>query len=139
MAAALHLLVRLVHIIGMAMLLGIAGIAWTALRERDCPLSLLRRAEWLFWGTMGVMAVTGVGNLGTLGPPGPTTRWGTILTIKLTFVLAFVLGSAVRTLAVTQINERVLAQDATRLRHAYATTGWILLAIVTLAEVLAHG
>jgi len=142
MASALHLLVRFAHVLGMAVLLGGVAFAWQLLRgdERD-PVSTLRRYERLFWGAVGVMIATGVGNLGALGPPGPGTRWGAVLSGKLAVVIGFVVLSAVRSLAV----ERLAATDAAlapvrgRLRALYAATGWGLVLIVGLAEVLAHG
>ena len=141
MAAVLHVLVRLVHVVGMAVLLGGAGFVWYHLLEHDRPaVSLLVRFEALFWATMGAMVVTGIGNLGSLGPPGPGTRWGSILTVKLAVALAFVLGSVVRTLAVGRLRERVDRSNVTpTIRRTYAATAWTLLAIVALAEVLAHG
>jgi len=143
MASALHLLVRLAHVLGMAVLLGGAVAAWQVLRigDRD-PRPMLRRYEWLFWGALGVSIATGVGNLGTLGPPGPTTRWGSILTIKLLVVAGVVVLSVVRSLAVGRLDGdsgaiQAIVRD--RLRILYAATGWVLGATVALAEVLAHG
>jgi uncharacterized membrane protein len=135
--AVLHLLVRTVHVLGMVALLGGSAVTWYALRS-GTPLSLPVRYEWLFWGAMGAMLVTGVGNLGALGAPGPGTRWGAILTAKLAFVTAFVVGSALRTLVVVRLRERgATATDA--LRRLYGATTLALLVVVVLAEVLAHG
>ena len=135
--AVLHLLVRTVHVLGMVALLGGSAFAWYAIRSGDSP-SLPVRYEWLFWGAMGAMLVTGVGNLGALGAPGPGTRWGTILTVKLAFVTAFVVGSALRTLVVVRLRER--GSTATgALRQLYGATTLALLVLVVLAEVLAHG
>jgi uncharacterized membrane protein len=138
---ALHLLVRTVHVLGMVVLLGGSASVWNALRSDPDPGSLVRY-EWLFWGTTGAMLVTGVGNLGALGAPGPATRWGTVLTVKLALVLAVVVGSAVRTLAVERLRIRgdgALAAARDPLRRLYAATTVALLAVVVLAEVLAHG
>jgi uncharacterized membrane protein len=141
MPLALHLVVRLVHVLGMAALVGGSAATWYALRT-DLPhsLRLATRFEWLFWASLGLMVVTGVGNLGTLGPPAPETRWGTILTVKLLVVLAVGLGSAVRSLAVGRLRARG-ADAAARgvLRRLYAATAWSLVLVVGLAEVLAHG
>jgi uncharacterized membrane protein len=137
--AALSLLVRTVHVLGMVLLLGGSAFAWYALRT-DPGSSFPVRYEWLFWGAMGAMLVTGVGNLGALGAPGPATRWGRLLTIKLALVAAFVLGSAVRTLVVGRLRDRVPHPTAARsLRRLYGATTLVLLAVVVLAEVLAHG
>lgn len=137
---ALHLLVRTVHLLGMVVLLGGSAFAWNALRA-DPDSAPLIQYEWLFWGTMGVMLVTGVGNLGALGAPGPATRWGTVLTVKLALVLALVVGSAVRTLVVERLRARdgVTPAACGPLRRLYAATALALLAVVALAEVLAHG
>lgn len=176
MASALHLVVRLVHVLGMAVLLGGAALAWDAFRgagdhdaSADAPdgtdadgndadddsegagesgsgaLRLAGHYEWVFWAAMGLLVVTGVGNLGALGPPGPGTRWGTVLTAKLLVVTAFVLGSFLRTLAVVDLRARASTgpadgADGRRFcRRAYAATAWSLVAVVALAEVLAHG
>ncbi|MFC6940838.1 CopD family protein [Salinirubellus sp. GCM10025818] len=124
----------------MVVLLGGSASAWNALRSDPDP-GLLVRYEWLFWGTTGAMLVTGVGNLGALGAPGPATRWGTVLTVKLALVLVFVVGSAVRTLAVERLarEDGALAAARAPLRRLYAATTVALLAVVVLAEVLAHG
>ena len=135
MASTLHLLVRTVHVLGMAMLLGGSAAVWYALRtDRGVPLVTF---EWAFWATFGAMLVTGVGNLGTLGPPGPDTRWGAVLTVKLIVVLAFTLGSGLRTLAVVRLPGGATGPPA--LRRLYGATTATLLLLVVLAEVLAHG
>jgi hypothetical protein len=143
MASALHLVVRLAHVVGMAVLLGGAVVTWQTLRVEDRdPRPMLRRYEWLFWGSIGVLIATGVGNLGALGPPDPATRWGSILTIKLLVVSGFVVLSAVRALAVCRVDDgsgSIPAPDRDRLRLLYGATGWALGATVALAEVLAHG
>lgn len=137
--SALHLLVRTVHVLGTVALLGGSAFTWNALRV-DPDSSLPVQYEWLFWGAMGAMLVTGVGNLGTLGAPGPATRWGTLLTVKLALVTVFVVGSAFRTLVVVGLRRRVDATAASGpLRRLYAATTLVLLAVVGLAEVLAHG
>ncbi|WP_435182877.1 CopD family protein [Halobellus sp. EA9] len=143
MASALHLLVRLAHVLGMAALLGGVGVAWLLLRGDEAdPLPALRRYERLFWGALGVMIATGVGNLGALGPPGPETRWGTVLSSKLAVVIGLVVVSAVRSLAVERLeaaSSGLASPDRDRLRALYAVTGWGLGLAVALAEVLAHG
>ena len=123
----------------MVLLLGGSAFAWYALRD-DPGSSLPVRYEWLFWGAMGVMLVTGVGNLGALGAPGPATRWGRLLTVKLALVAALVLGSALRTLVVGRLRGRTRDASAVRsLRRLYGATTLVLLGVVVLAEVLAHG
>lgn len=136
--SALHLLVRTVHVLGMVALLGGSAFAWYALRD-DPGSSFPVRYEWLFWGAVGTMLATGVGNLGALGAPGPATRWGRLLTVKLVLVTAFVVGSALRTLVVDRLRGREDATAARSLRRLYGATTLVLLAVVVLAEVLAHG
>lgn len=138
MADALHVAVRTLHVFGMVVLLGGAAAAWHLGRTAPrAVLSFARRYEWAFWGALGVLVVTGVGNLGALGAPGPGTRWGTVLLAKLGLVVAFVLGSVVRTLAVAQIDRERPAPAL--VRRAYGATTTALVALVVLAEVLAHG
>ncbi|AHZ21401.1 hypothetical protein E6P09_10690 [Haloferax mediterranei ATCC 33500] len=149
MSLASSLLVRFVHVSGMALIFGGAVFVWAALRTSDRSTerladggrrSLATTYEWAFWGTMGLLLVTGVGNLGTLGPPGPTTRWGTVLTVKLAAVIVFVLGSFVRTLVVLRLRgERPSASQSELLSKSYGATAGVVLVLVALAEVLAHG
>ncbi|WP_049985807.1 hypothetical protein [Halobellus rufus] len=143
MSNALHLLVRLVHVLGMAAVLGGTVVGWQTLRAgSEVPLATVRRVEVVFWAAMGLLVATGVGNLGTLGPPGPSTRWGTVLTIKLSIVIGVVALSAVRSLAVLRLRAGESALPGVafdRLRLLYASTAWGLIAVVALAEALAHG
>lgn len=129
----------------MALLVGGAAFAWGYYRWLpDRPQSDSRQAvaagyEWLFWGAMGVMVMTGVGNLGALAPglPGPETSWGTTFTVKVVTILGVLVGSVVRTLAVTR------PADAERnpqwCQRAYGVTALALVGLLILAEVLAHG
>ncbi|KAB1188488.1 MULTISPECIES: CopD family protein [Haloferax] len=143
MSSLSALLVRFVHVGGMALLLGGALFVWNALRTAGFgydSVQLASQYEWVFWGTMGAMLVTGVGNLGELGAPGPATRWGTVLTIKLGVVTVLVVGSFVRTVVVlTARRSGVRGVDETWFRRFYGATSGILVLVVALAEVLAHG
>lgn len=134
----LHLLVRAVHVLGMALLVGGSAVTWNALRIGGAA-ALPTQYEWLFWPTMGAMLATGVGNLGALGAPGPDTRWGALLTAKLLVVLALVVGSALRTLVVVRLRERQGTAAVGPLQPLYGATTLGLLAVLGLAEVLAHG
>lgn len=140
MAALLHLLVRSVHVLGMALLVGGAAFTWGYLRwvasSGETGLAVAAGYEWLFWTALGTMVVTGVGNLGALAPavPGPGTAWGGTLMVKLLAVLGLLLGSAVRTLLV----DRVRTAPAT-LTPWYGATAAYLVGLLALAEVLAHG
>lgn len=143
--ALLHVLVRWVHVAGMAVLVGGAALAWATTRSGDDATPTAVVYEWLFWGAVGLVVLTGVGNLGAMAPavPGPETRWGTTLAVKLAAVLGLLAGSLVRTLAV--VRWRALdapagdTQTGDRLPAVYAGTVGYLLVLVALAEVLAHG
>lgn len=143
MAQSLHVAVRTLHVVGMAVLIGGAGALWYAARRGDSTVSTFAaHYEWASWGALGVMVITGVGNLGALGAPGPETRWGSILIVKLAIVAAFVLGSLVRTVAVIRVDagdERRGGASAPFYRRAYGATTAVLFGLVVLAEVLAHG
>lgn len=138
--AALHVLVRLVHVGGMAVLLGGAVLAWAQSRSGADALTTATVYEWLFWGALGLVVLTGVGNLGAMGSaiPGPASDWGAVLAVKLAAVVGLLAGSLVRTLAVA----RWRAADGPpgdRLGATYGATAGYLLVLVALAEVLAHG
>ena len=143
MSALSALVVRFVHVVGMALLFGGALFVWNALRTAGVGYDSIRLAthyEWVFWGTMAVMVVTGVGNMGELGPPGPTTRWGTVLTLKLAVVAVFVVGSFVRTFVVlTARRSAAGAINEARMSYLYTATWVVIGLVVALAEVLAHG
>src|SRR5256885_16400691 len=68
-------------------------------------VSVALRYEWLFWAAAGVLAMTGIGNLAAFGAAllGPATNWGATLLLKLGSVLALIVLSLPRTLAVSQI------------------------------------
>jgi hypothetical protein len=138
MSQSLHLAIRTVHVLAMALLVGGAVGVWIAARLAVNDLHALATGyEWAFWAGLGVLVLTGVGNLGALGAPGPATRWGRVLLVKLALVTLFVLGSAVRTLSVARTDRATpLAVWSER---ACGLTTLSLLTLVVLAEVLAHG
>lgn len=148
------LLVRWIHVLGMAVLLGGAALVWTVLRRESshatpesvtATLGLAAAYEWLFWGGTGFLVLSGVGNLGTLAPaiPAPTTAWGASFATKLLGVVVLLVGSVVRTFGVIRLLGRepphLTAATVGRLRGSYAATTVLLLVIVGVAEVLAHG
>lgn len=141
--AALHLLVRLVHVAGMAVLLGGAALVWGRARvasDDDAAgvLALASAYEWLFWAAVGLVVLTGVGNLGALAPgvPGPDTGWGLTFAVKLAAVVGLLVGSLVRTLAVLRWRDGAPGRSVAA---AYAATAGYLVVLLALAEVLAHG
>lgn len=135
------LLVRLLHVTGVAVVVGGAVLTWAASRRvvstgrvdaARASLVVAETYEWLFWGALGVIVATGVGNLGSLG-------------LKLGLLAAFLVGSVGRTLFVSFATRHSDADPVTvtatarRLCTAYAVTSVALLALVGLGEVLAHG
>ena len=146
-----HLLVRWIHVLGMATLFGGAVLCWGLLRRVDVGdvgtdpvLQLTATYEWLFWVGAGLLVLTGVGNLGALAPsiPGPGTNWGASFATKLVGVVVLLVGSLVRTLGVAALGSRESPPGTgivERLRRGYAATAVLLLAVVVLAEVMAHG
>lgn len=143
------LLIRYVHVLGMAILVGGAALAWVAFGSEFISdldgsdlVHLAAAYEWLFWAGIGLLVVTGVGNFGSLAPaiPAPTTAWGTTFGVKLLAIVGLVVGSLPRTLAVVRwlsVEDTPLALD--RFRLGYAATALYLLGVVALGEVLAHG
>jgi putative copper export protein len=107
-------------------------------------LGVAIRYEWLFWAAAGVLAMTGIGNLAAFGAdlPTPSTPWGTTLLLKLGSVLALVLLSLPRTLAVARLSGSAGAVGSSvvvRLRNLYGATAAAFAAILGLAIWLAHG
>lgn len=140
-----HIAIRVVHVLGMALLVGGAVVVWGYYRwlpaglESDNRLAVAAGYEWLFWGAMGVLVMTGVGNLGALAPglPGPETDWGVTFTVKVVAVLGILVGSVVRTLVIARRRRATVGPHW--LRRAYSLTALALVGVMALAEVLAHG
>jgi hypothetical protein len=141
-----HLAIRWLHVGGMAIAFGGAVLVLAfAIRGRTAGAAVLQIAasyEWLFWGAAGVLAMTGIGNLGAFGTslPDPATEWGRTFQLKLVVVIALVLVSIPRTLAVAALAatapaERVLGV----VRRLYGGTSAIFALILALAITLAHG
>jgi putative copper export protein len=98
----------------------------------------------MFWGAAGLLAMTGIGNLAAFGGAllGPATNWGTTLLLKLGSVLALVILSLPRTLAVARMNAQAGATAAgpvVTLRNLYGATAGAFAVILALAIWLAHG
>lgn len=141
------LAVRWLHVLGMAVALGGATAAWRAFRDDAvadaAAIGVAAAYERGFWAAVGVLVMSGVGNLGSLAPfvPDAGTRWGTTFAVKIALVVAVLVLSVVRTLAVHRCRRaaRLSASPLRRLRIGYAATALTLAAVVALAEVLAHG
>jgi putative copper export protein len=145
----LHVAIRWVHVAAMATAFGgavtVLALATRPGRETaSAVLGVAIRYEWLFWAAAGALAMTGIGNLAAFGAdlPTPSTPWGTTLLVKLGSVLALVLLSLPRTLAVARLSGSagaVASSAVVRLRNLYGATAAAFAAILGLAIWLAHG
>jgi putative copper export protein len=145
----IHVAIRWVHVVAMATAFG-GAITVLTLSTRPgvdstrAVMSVALRYEWMFWAAAGVLAMTGIGNLAAFGVGllGPATNWGATLLLKLGSVLALVVLSLPRTLAVARISaspEGGAAGSVTTLRHLYGATTGAFAVILALAVWLAHG
>jgi len=145
----LHLAIRWLHVAAMATAFG-GAITVLALSTRPgvdsggAVVSVALRYEWLFWAAAGVLAMTGIGNLAAFGAGllGPATNWGATLLLKLGSVLALVVLSLPRTLAVARINALSgpsASGSITTIRNLYGATTGAFAVILALAVWLAHG
>lgn len=145
----LHVAIRWLHVAAMATAFG-GAVSVLALSTRpgvtssSAIVAVAVRYEWLFWGAAGVLAMTGIGNLAAFGAAllGPATSWGATLLLKLGSVLALVVLSLPRSLAVARINASigVNAQASVAvLRNLYGATTGAFGVILALAVWLAHG
>lgn len=141
------LAVRVVHLLAMAVALGGAVLTWEFCRRPAISdataLSAAAGYERAFWVAAGLLVATGVGNLGSLTPFVPTTDtyWGTAFAVKLFAVVALLVLSQVRTLAVHRYRraDSMSARNRRAFRSSYALTAIWLAGIVVLGEVMAHG
>ena len=145
----LHVAIRWLHVAAMASAFG-GAVTVLALSTRagvdaaTTVVGVALRYEWLFWAAAGVLAMTGIGNLAAFGAAllGPTTNWGTTLLLKLGSVLALVVLSLPRTLAVARISATAGPMPAGvvgTLRNLYGATTGAFALILALAVWLAHG
>lgn len=144
------LLVRGVHVFGMALVVGGALLTWLVLYRLSgtdvgwtTVGSVARTYEWLFWSGMGLLVLTGVGNLGALAPavPGSQTRWGATFALKLVAVLGLLVLSVVRTFLVHRLTAAGAANTTTTrlLGRGYGLTAVYMVGLLALAEVLVYG
>jgi copper resistance protein D len=145
----LHVAIRWLHVAAMATAFG-GAITILALSTRpgvdsvNAVVSVALRYEWMFWVAAGVLAMTGIGNLAAFGAAllGPATDWGATLLLKLGSVLALIVLSLPRTLAVSRISATTGATASgsiTTLRNLYGATAAAFAVILALAIWLAHG
>jgi putative copper export protein len=145
----LHVAIRWLHVAAMATAFG-GAITVLALSTRPgvdsagAVVTVALRYEWLFWAAAGVLAMTGIGNLAAFGAGllGPATNWGATLLLKLGSVLALVVLSLPRTLAVARISALSVpsaSSSITTIRNLYGATTGAFAVILALAVWLAHG
>jgi putative copper export protein len=145
---ALHVAIRWLHVAAMATAFG-GAITVLALAARPgadsagAVVSVAIRYEWMFWVAAGVLAMTGIGNLAAFGAAllGPSTNWGATLLLKLGSVLALVILSLPRTLAVARVRASTTPNpdSVTTLRNLYGATTGAFAFVLALAIWLAHG
>ena len=145
----LHVAIRWLHVAAMATAFGgaVTVLALSTRPSTDSAVAVVGvaiRYEWLFWAAAGVLAMTGIGNLASFGaaPLGPATNWGMTLLLKLGSVLALVVLSLPRTLAVARISALSgpsASGSITTIRNLYGATTGAFAVILALAVWLAHG
>jgi uncharacterized membrane protein len=137
--------VRWLHVLAATVAVGGGVLTWLRLRvgpsdgDGDDVVRLARAYEWLFWAAVGTLVMTGVGNLGAFAPTLPGGTWRTTLDAKLALVVVVLVGSAVRTRLLVRADRATGEVPIRLLRRAYGATALGLVALLTLAEVLAHG
>ncbi|HVD31150.1 MAG TPA: CopD family protein [Methylomirabilota bacterium] len=144
----LHVAIRWLHVAAMATAFGgamtvLALAARPGADSASAVVSVAIRYEWMFWAAAGVLAMTGIGNLAAFGAAllGPSTDWGATLLLKLGSVLALVVLSLPRTLAVARVRASTTpdSDSVTRLRNLYGASTGAFALILALAIWLAHG
>lgn len=135
-----YVLVRLLHVLGGAILLGGSATLWFAFRVAEgVDAALLWWYEAVFWFVFGAIVFTGTGNLAGFGAPlAGTDRW-VALTAKLALVLALAVCSLVRTFGVARLPDSVRTTTNARLRLLYGLTALSFAVVFALAGVLARG
>ncbi|WP_136589870.1 hypothetical protein [Salinigranum halophilum] len=137
--------VRWLHVLAATVAVGGGVLTWLRFRvepfdgEGRDAVRLARAYEWLFWAAVGTLVMTGVGNLGAFAPTLPGGAWRTTLDAKLALVVVVLVGSAVRTRLLVRVRRSAGGVPMRLLRRAYGATALGLVALLTLAEVLAHG
>ncbi|AUV83514.1 hypothetical protein C2R22_19255 [Salinigranum rubrum] len=140
--------VRWLHVLAATVAVGGSVLTWVRLRLEstggnvpidESALVLARGYEWLFWAAVGALVMTGVGNLGAFAPTLPGGRWRTTLDVKLGLLTLVLVGSAVRTRLLARVAGSSAEVPTGLLRRAYGATALGLVALLTLAVVLAHG
>lgn len=142
-AYALALAVRTLHVVAGTILLGgpalVLAVALNRHADARTRLAAASAHEWLAWPALALIVLSGVGNLGALAPgvPPMESAWGGAFLVKLALVLALLVVSAARTLAVARA--RAGAPVTPRfMASAYALTVALSTGILVAAVRLAH-
>ncbi|WP_204959885.1 hypothetical protein [Salinigranum salinum] len=143
------LAVRWLHVLAATVAVGGSVLTWVLLRidlgspgPPDAPpavVTVARTYEWLFWAAVGTLVMTGVGNLGAFAPTLPGGRWRTTLDVKLGLFVVVLVASVVRLRLLARLPPSPDPATKWTLRRAYGATAVGLVALLTLAAVLAHG
>jgi len=141
-----HVAIRWLHVAAMAVAFGgsvlVLAVSMRRTAESATVVQVAATYEWAFWAAVGVLAMTGIGNLGAFGIslPAPGTDWGRTFELKLMVVLALVLISVPRTLALGMLATTTSAERSVRtMRRLYGGTSGAFALILALAVTLAHG
>lgn len=141
-----HVAIRWLHVAAMAVAFGgsvlVLAVSIRPTAGSATVVQVAATYEWAFWAAVGVLAMTGIGNLGAFGIslPAPATDWGATFELKLIVVLALVLISLPRTLALAMVARTTPAERGLRaVRRLYGGTSGAFVAILALAVTLAHG
>ena len=140
-----HVAIRWLHVAAMAVAFGGSVLVLAVSMRRTAAATVVQVAatyEWAFWAAVGVLAMTGIGNLGAFGIslPAPGTDWGGTFELKLMVVLALVLISVPRTLALAMLATTTSGEGGLRtVRRLYGGTSGAFALILALAVTLAHG
>ncbi len=145
----LSFIIRCIHVLSMAFMLGGAILCWGLSRpgapapEQYPRLLLLatQKYEFFFWTAIGIQLITGIGNIGAIGTGllGPTSAWGLKLTIKLFAFLLLMLLSVPRSTFNARLNQALPVVRPGLFRALYAGTALYVAGIIILAVALAHG
>jgi hypothetical protein len=139
---------RYVHVASIAVLAGgatLAAVVCAFAADADVGFGLAAGLayERIFWAVLGLTALTGVSNLGLKGDGllDPSTRWGTVLTVKLSAVLAFLALSFIRTDLILGFAQHRHARHRARVTLAafYGISAAAMLTVAWMGLGLAHG
>jgi hypothetical protein len=139
---------RYLHVASIAVLAGGATLtavicAFAADADGGIGVAAGLAYERIFWTVVGLTALTGVSNLGLKGEGllDPSTRWGRVLTVKLSSVLFFLALSFIRTHVALGFTKSPGVSHRARVRLAafYGVSAAVMLVVAWMGLGLAHG